>query len=119
MKVVQLEDEPLQPTPCRIKNVIELEEDVSNITTLITEEHQSQDIKQKQPLESYTLRHRKADAKTSKCKQGASNNISVQIRRSSHQQDIRKSRIQIPTWRKKLKDNCQPKKFRAKPVGLF
>ena len=27
-KVVQLEDEPLLPTPCRIKKVIELEEDI-------------------------------------------------------------------------------------------
>ena len=106
MKVVQLVDEPLLPTPCRIKKVIELEKDVPNITTLITEEHQSQDVKQKQLLKSCPLRQRKADAKTSKCKQGASNNISVQIKRCSHQQDIRKSRIQIPTLRKKLKDNC-------------
>ena len=85
MKVVQLVDEPLLPTPCRIKKVIELEKDVPNITTLITEEHQSQDVKQKQLLKSCPLRQRKADAKTSKCKQGASNNISVQIKRCSHQ----------------------------------
>ena len=52
MKVIQFEDEPLIPTHCRIKKVIELEEDVPNITTLITEEHQSQDVKQKQPLKS-------------------------------------------------------------------
>ena len=52
MKVIQLEDEPLLPTHCRIKKVTELEEGVPNITTLITEEHQSQDVKQKQPLKS-------------------------------------------------------------------
>ena len=105
MKVIQFEDEPLIPTHCRIRKVIELEEDVPNITTLITEEHQSQAVKQKQPLKRYPLRHRKADAKTISCKQGASNNISAQIRRSNHQQGIRKSRIPIPTWRKKLRSN--------------
>ena len=47
MRVIQLENEPLLPTPCRTKKVIELEEDVPNIKTLITEEHQSQDVKQK------------------------------------------------------------------------
>ena len=52
MKVIQLEDEPLIPTNCRIKKVIELEEDVTNMTALITEGHQSQDVKQKQPLKS-------------------------------------------------------------------
>ena len=52
MKVIQFEDEPLIPTHCRIKKVIELEEEVPNLTTLITEEHQSQDVKQKQPLKS-------------------------------------------------------------------
>ena len=52
MTVIQLEDEPLISTHCRIKKLIELEEDVPNITTLITEEHQSQDVKQKQPLKS-------------------------------------------------------------------
>ena len=97
-KVIELEDEPLIPTHCRIKKVIELEEEVPNLTTLITEEHQSQDVKQKQPLKSYPLRHRKADAKTINCKQGASDNISAQIRGSNHQQGIRKSRIPIPTW---------------------
>ena len=96
------------PTPCRIKKVIELQEDIPNITTLITEEHQK----------SYPLRHRNTDAKTINCRKGASNNISAQIRRSNHQQDIRKSRIPIPTWRKKLRSNCQPKKLPAKPVGL-
>ena len=39
MKVVQLEDEPLQPTTCRIKKVTELEEDVPNVATSITEEY--------------------------------------------------------------------------------
>ena len=119
MKLIQLDHEPLLLKPCRIKKVIELEEDVPNIKTLITEEHQSQNFKQKKPLKSYPLRHRKADAKTINCKQGASNNISAQIRRSNHQQDIRKSRIPIPTWRKKLRSNSQPKKLPAKPEGLF
>ena len=117
MKVIQIEDEPL--IHCRIKKVIELEEEVPNLTTLITEEHQSQDVKQKQPLKSYPLRHRKADAKAINCKQGASNNISAQIRRSNHQQGIRKSRIPIPTWRKKLRSSFQPKKLPAKPVRHF
>ena len=75
MEVIQLENEPLLPSPCRIKKVIELEEDVPNITTFITEEHQFQDIEQKQPLKSYPLRYRKADAETVTCKQGTSNNI--------------------------------------------
>ena len=97
MTVIQLEDEPLIPTHCRIKKLIELEEDVPNITTLITEEHQSQDVKQKQPIKCYPLRPRKVDAKTINCKQGASNNISAEIRRSNHQQGIRKSKIPIPT----------------------
>ena len=44
MQVIQLEDEPLLPTPCRIKKVIKLEEDVPNITTLIIEQYQSQDV---------------------------------------------------------------------------
>ena len=52
MKIIQLEDDPLLPTPCRIKKVTELEEDVPNITTLVTEEHHSQDVKQKQPPKS-------------------------------------------------------------------
>ena len=90
MKVIQLEDESLIPTHCRIKKVIELEEDAPNITALITEGHQSQDVKQKQPLKSYSLRLRKADAKTINCKQGASNNILAQIRTSNHQQGIKK-----------------------------
>ena len=68
MKVIQLEDEPLLPAPCRIKKVIELEQDVPNVTTLVTEEHHSQDVKQKQPLKSYPLRHRKTDIKTINCK---------------------------------------------------
>ena len=119
MKVIQLEDEPLLPTPCRIMKVIELEQDVPNVTTLVTEEHHSQDVKQKQPLKSYPLRQRKTDIKTINCKQGASNNISAKVRGSNHQQDIRNSRIPIPTWRKKLRSNCQPKKLPAKPVGLF
>ena len=55
MKVIQLEDEPFLTTPCRIKKVIELEEDIPTITTSITEERQGQDIKQKQPLKSYPL----------------------------------------------------------------
>ena len=25
----------------------------------------------------------------------------------------------MPTWRKKLRSNCKPKKLPAKPVGLF
>ena len=83
MRVIQLENEPLLPTPCRTKKVIELQEDVPNIKTLITEEHQSQNVKQKQPLKCYPLRHRKADAKTINYKQEASNNISAQIRRSN------------------------------------
>ena len=33
--------------------VIELEENVPTVTTSITEEHQRQDIKQKQPLKIY------------------------------------------------------------------
>ena len=33
--------------------VIELEEDVQTVTTSTTEEHQRQDIKQKQPLKIY------------------------------------------------------------------
>ena len=119
MKVIQLEDAPLLQTPCRIKKVIELEEDVLNVITLIREEHQNQNVKQKQPLKSYPLRQRKADAKTMNCKQGASNNISAQIRRSNHQQDTRKSRIPIQTWRRNLRSNIQPKKLQAKPVGLF
>ena len=82
MKVIQLEDKSLLPTPCGIKKVIELKEDAPIRTTSITEEHQRQDFKQKQPLKlptnkSYQLRHRKADAKIINCKQGASNNISV------------------------------------------
>ena len=52
MKVIQLEDKPLIPAHCRIKKVIELEEDVPNVTTVIIGEHQSQDAKQKQPLKS-------------------------------------------------------------------
>ena len=119
MKVIQLEDQPLLPTPWRIKKVIELEEDLLNITTLITKEHQSQDFRQKQPVKTYPLRHRKADAKTVNCKQEASNYISAQIRRSNHQEDIRKSKIPIPTWRKKLRSNCQPRKLPVKPVRLF
>ena len=71
MKVTQLEDEPLLPTPCRIKKVIELEEDVPTVAMSITEQNQRQHVKQKQPLKSYPLRHRKADAKTISCKQGA------------------------------------------------
>ena len=119
MKEIQLEDQPLLPTPWRKKKVIELEEDLLNITTLITKEHQSQDFKQKQPVKTYPLRHRKADAKTVNCKQEALNYISAQIRRSNHQEDIRKSKIPIPTWRKKLRSNCQPRKLPAKPVRLF
>ena len=80
MKVIQLEDQPLLPTPWRIKKVIELEEDLLNITTLITKEHQSQDFKQKQPVKTYPLRHRKADVKTVNCEQEASNYILAQIR---------------------------------------
>ena len=86
------EDEPFLPPPCRIKKVIELEEDVPIATTSITEEHQRQDIKQKQPLK------RKTNKRTTNCKQAVSNNISVHIRRSDHRQDIRKSKIPIPTW---------------------
>ena len=86
MKVIQLEDEPFLPTPCRTTNVIKLEEDVPTVIMAVTEEHQRQNVKQKQPWKSYPLRHRKADAKAVNCKQGALNNIPVQIRRSDHQQ---------------------------------
>ena len=68
MKVIQLEDEPLLPPPCRIKKVIELREGIPTITMSITEESQRQDVKQKKPLNNYPLRHRKADAKTANCK---------------------------------------------------
>ena len=64
MKVIQLEDRSLLPAPCRTKKVNEL------ITTLITEQHQNEDVKQKQPLKRYPLRHRKADEKTIHWKQG-------------------------------------------------
>ena len=64
MKVIQLEVRSLLPTPCRTKKINEL------ITTLITEQHQSEDVKQKQPLKSYPLRHRKADEKKINWKQG-------------------------------------------------
>ena len=114
MKVIQLEDAPLLQTPCRIKKVIELEEDVLNITTLIREEHQSQDVKQKQPLKSYPLRHRKVDAKTMNCKQGASNNISAQIRRSNHQQDTRKSKDTNTNMAKELEEQFLAKKIAGK-----
>ena len=102
-----------------MKKVIELEGDVPTVTTSITEEHQRQHVMQKQPVKSYPLSYRKSDEKIINCKQGASSSISVQIRRSNYEQDIRKSRILIPTWQKKLRKNCQPKKFPAKPVGLF
>ena len=39
MKAVQLEDELLQPTTSRIKKVTELEEDLPNVATSITEEY--------------------------------------------------------------------------------
>ena len=39
MKVVQLEDELLQPTTSRIKKVTELEEDLPNVATSIMEEY--------------------------------------------------------------------------------
>ena len=61
MKVIQLEDKPLILAHCRTKKVIELEEDVPNVTTVIIGEHQSQDAKQKQPLKSYPLRRQKFD----------------------------------------------------------
>ena len=92
IKLMYLEDEPFLPPPCRIKKVIELEEDVPIATTTITEEHQRQDVKQKQPLK------RKTNEKIVNCKQRDSSNISVHIRGSDHQQDIRKSKIPIPTW---------------------
>ena len=87
MKVIQLEDEPFLPTPCRIKKVIELEEDIPTITTSITEERQGQDIKQKQPLKSYPLWRRTADTHANNYKQGILKNILVQIERSNHQQE--------------------------------
>ena len=62
---------------------------------------------------------KQTNAKTINCKQEASNKISAQIRRSNHKQGIRKSRISIPAWQKKLRSNCQPKKLPAKPVRLF
>ena len=62
---------------------------------------------------------KQTNAKRINCKQETSNKISAQIRRSNHKQSIRKSRIPIPTWQKKLRSNCQPKKFPAKPVRLF
>ena len=40
MKVIQLEDEPLIPTPFGIKKVIELEDGIPTITRSITEERQ-------------------------------------------------------------------------------
>ena len=98
MKVVQLEDGPLLPTSCRIKKVIELKEDEPSITTSFTEEHQRQDVKQKQPLKGYPVRHRKTDIKTINCKQGVLSNISVQMRKSNDQHDIRRSRIPVTTW---------------------
>ena len=49
MKVIQLEDEPFLPTPCRATNVIKLEEDVPTVIMAVTEEHQRQNVKQKQP----------------------------------------------------------------------
>ena len=64
MKVIQLEHEPLLRTPRRIKKVIELQKDEPTVTMSITVEHQRKDVKQKQPLKSYPLRHRKADGKT-------------------------------------------------------
>ena len=64
MKVIQLEHEPLLRTPRRIKKVTELQKDEPTVTMSITVEHQRKDVKQKQPLKSYQLRHRKADAKT-------------------------------------------------------
>ena len=36
IKIMQLEDEPLQSIPCRIKKVIEIEEDLPTATTSIT-----------------------------------------------------------------------------------
>ena len=43
----------------------------------------------------------------------------MQIRRSDHQKDIRKSRIPVLTWQKKLRSNCQPRKLPTRPVSLF
>ena len=45
----------------RIKKVIELEKDISTVTTSITKENQRQHVKQKQPLQSYPLSHSKTD----------------------------------------------------------
>ena len=52
-------------------------------------------------------------------RQSTANKISVQIRRSNHQQDIRKWKIPIPTWQQTLRSNCQPKEMPNKLVGLF
>lgn len=93
-----IRDGSLLPTSCRIKKVIELKEDEPSITTSFTEEHQRQDVKQKQPLKGYPVRHRKTDIKTINCKQGVLSNISVQMRKSNDQHDIRRSRIPVTTW---------------------
>ena len=49
MKVIQLEDEPFLPTPCRTTNLNKLEEDVPSVIMAVTEEYQRQNVKQKQP----------------------------------------------------------------------
>ena len=54
MKIIQLEDGPFLPTTCRIKKVIELEEDVPTVTMSITGERERQDVKQKQSLKIST-----------------------------------------------------------------
>ena len=63
MKVIQLQDKPLLPNHCRIMKVIELKEDVPTATTSITEEHQRQDIKQKQLLKKLPAKTQESRSK--------------------------------------------------------
>ena len=39
MKIIQLDDEQLLPTPCRMKNVVELQEDMKSVAMSVLGEH--------------------------------------------------------------------------------
>ena len=39
MKIIQLDDEQLLPTPCRMKNVVELQEDMLSVAMSVLGEH--------------------------------------------------------------------------------
>ena len=39
MKIIQLDDEQLLPTPCRMKNIVELQEDMLSVAMSVLGEH--------------------------------------------------------------------------------